>query len=1055
MRAMPSVQRFLSGHANAARTATVLASSVRASTAMERVAAQRAGSGRVRLGGSYTGHEATSVEVMLAAGGGVPRASVPQFAGVGNGQLTVEAVDAAAPLQLLSFTLHDLGVQTATAGLDVRELRIRARTPGSSGNSIRLTVAPALVRAATPWALLAPWSAGQPTQSGPQWDFGGLPLSAQDELDAASPRIQFGFDPQVYRPWRRFKDGAWQYGLSPQLVRDVPAGTPVWAVTGGYVVTVSDGVATETFGDVGAGQPLLVSFYDLLQALATSSLVEVGGVVAADRTVGGQAAIDVPLRTSAWLFALSGKVQLDAVGVPPSAPTQTVTVRCLNADVVGQERWSVVGDVSGALDGATTGVPYSSPACAFTVPRKVPPAGNSGRWSFKFAPVERKETEGLPSVCVRPFRFGANARPLTVTFVYKRRPPPDCKCSDMPTPKVSLKCLGITEDDDMALDAAYQTRLEGLYAWRRDFHAANWVKYYVAAKDLDFADAIVRTFADCLAEIYESTPAKTEWDAALTAMQADLVPLESPSHEASFASGNLWVGVSQLPATETVGTFSGDIDAMTGRPALSAPGTENMYGTVSVSVADLVRKYAARMDYVRTLAGIVPKSNPGGGDAGGCWVDHGDAFWWVDADGYYLPAFTNQAYVSARRNTETGVPYSTMEFGFGLVVACPDRLKVDDSITIRIDQVDQDRPYNVGDEASIQTIGAGEAWLAGGVDGTDVQTWLVQGSVSGALPDYLLPTDGTPEPLYSHAGVDVRLGLGGIPFALGDSFSFAVEAGQYQWRKEGGAWSALADIPPSGPAALPDGLQVWFDAGAAPSFVPGDAYSFAVHQPWAASHVQDALASVWGWDGSSASMVLDLGAVQPLGAIALARYKLPEGAAVSAEFSLDGIAWSAPLVLDVSRSVSVCVFHLAMAAQFVRFSITGAPGGHIGWVWCGEPLATEHHASSCARMRRWASTRGGGLNAAALYAGVGDGWKLSWENALLEPDVAALLQLGDWAQAHDEPLLFVPHHMHEGDASLVRWGADALQVNDIHEYQPDVAALRLMSATLDLEPVFA
>ena len=69
--------------------------------------------------------------------------------------------------------------------------------------------------------------------------------------------------------------------------------------------------------------------------------------------------------------------------------------------------------------------------------------------------------------------------------------------------------------------------------------------------------------------------------------------------------------------------------------------------------------------------------------------------------------------------------------------------------------------------------------------------------------------------------------------------------------------------------------------------------------------------------------------------------------------------------------------------------------------------------------------------------------------------MAALLQLGDWAQEHDEPLLFVPHHMHEGDASLVRWGADALQVNDIHEYQTDMAAARLMSATLDLEPVFA
>ena len=69
--------------------------------------------------------------------------------------------------------------------------------------------------------------------------------------------------------------------------------------------------------------------------------------------------------------------------------------------------------------------------------------------------------------------------------------------------------------------------------------------------------------------------------------------------------------------------------------------------------------------------------------------------------------------------------------------------------------------------------------------------------------------------------------------------------------------------------------------------------------------------------------------------------------------------------------------------------------------------------------------------------------------------VAALLGLGDWAQEHDEPLLFVPHHMHAADASLVRWSADALQISDIHAYQPDNDAWRLMSGALDLEPVFA
>ena len=40
---------------------------------------------------------------------------------------------------------------------------------------------------------------------------------------------------------------------------------------------------------------------------------------------------------------------------------------------------------------------------------------------------------------------------------------------------------------------------------------------------------------------------------------------------------------------------------------------------------------------------------------------------------------------------------------------------------------------------------------------------------------------------------------------------------------------------------LADGLTVHFDAGAAPSFAPGDAYGFDVHQPWAVSHVRDAL----------------------------------------------------------------------------------------------------------------------------------------------------------------------------------------------------------------------
>ena len=1138
MAAMPSVQRFLSGRHNLARTAALAASSVRASRAIERVAAQRSGGGRVRLAGDYTGHEAADVQVRISAAGGVPRASVPQFVGVGNGQLTVAAVDAGAPLQSITLTLADLGVATAHAVLDVREVQLRARAPGAVGNAIRISVEPRLVRTPTAWALLADWPAGTAVQTGPQWDFGGLPLNAQQELDAASPRIQFGSDPQVYRPWRRFKDGAWQFGLSPALERNVPAGTPVLSVTGGYVVTVTDGVASETFGDVDAAQPAIESFHDLLRALADSALVEVAGVVAADRTVGGQAAIDVPLRTQAWLLALGGKVALADVAVPPGAPTQAVTLRCINDDVVGAERWSVAGDVSGTLPVATTGVPYVSAAALFTVPRIDPAAAGSGRWSFKFRPAARDEGEGVPAVCLRPFRLGRNAVPRTATFTYTKRPPADCNCNDMPTPLLSLACLGLGDGMDID-DAEFKSRIDAIYNWREAFVRSNTAirapggtpgtadqRYYkffsrVSTSESDIGAQVfvesVNQYATsdaaqaALDSVRGSTIAEdTAINAVITvagvAFRVTLIDGMPPSNTRTDRDLSYWYQdqVTEVNVAGTPGTSFGlaylaykrDLDWMQSAiPILvgclqqvykSAPALalwDQLWTEVQADMAHLnatvddigleagastadprfMDRYRARVDNILLSIGILPKSESSSSDAGSCWTDHGGTHWWVDAEGYYLPAFTNEAYVSARRDTNTGKPYSTQEFGFGLVVACPERLREGDEITLRIEAVDGERPYRVGDEAIIQTIGAGPAWLAGGVDGTDVQTWRVLGSASGALPDCVVPTDGTPVPDYAAAGVTLRLAPGGIPFSLGDSFSLAVEAGQFQWRRiDGGvpgAWSAATDIPAAGVAPLADGLTVHFDAGAAPSFVPDDDYLFRVHQPWAASHVRDAQASRWGWAGAGATLVLDLGAVQPLGALALARYALPAGAVLAFELSDDGAAWTAPVALDTSGPA--CVHLLDAAARHVRLTVAGAEGGHIGWLWLGVPLATDHHASSCQRRRRWAARRGDGPNAASLYSGVGDGWSLAWApgdelgSRLLAADVVQLVALLDWAQVHDEPLLFVPHHQHPQDAALVRFAADALEVTDLHAWQPDSAGDRILSAALELDPVYA
>lgn len=1029
---MPSVQRFFSGQNNLARAAALAATSVRASTAIERTSAQRSGGGRVLLAGSYTGHEAAEVDVEIVSAGGVPRASVPQFVGVGNGTLAVLGVDAGAPLQALTLTLADLGIDTVAAWLDVREARIVSAAAGSAGNSISITVTPSLTRAATSYALLSAWSTGTELQSGDQWNFGGLTLNSRGELDAGSPRIQFGFDPQVYRPYRTYKEGAWQYGVSPALERDVPAGAAVYAVTGGYVVTVTDGATTEIYGDTGASQPEIVTFYDLLTALQASALVQVAGVVAADRTVGGQAAVDVPLRTQAWLCAIGTEVPLRDVVVPAGAPTQAVTVKCINADVVGRERWGVSGDVSGTLAVATTGEAYASAAVNFVVPVQDPATVDSGEWSFKFNAAAREEDAGLPSVCVRPFRFGVNAKARTVTFRYQKRPPAECKCSDVPTPRVSLACLGL-EGESMALDAEYQSRLENLYEWRRDFMASNTglpaADDAIHDSDVPLINGVTSVFAQALSEIYESAPALAEWDLAFADMQVDLAALN--------------------------GTSGGDDDLYEKVLAAKSAGV-----WVDEYVAAYVQRYSARMDYCRALAGIVPKFESSGSDAGSCWTDHGGSYWWADVDGYYLPAFTNEAYISARRNTETGEAYSTQEFGFGLVVACPDRLKVGDEITISIDQVDGERPYDVGDTVVLQTIAAGAAQLAGGVDGTDEQTWRVGGSASGALADYVVPTDGTAAPVYTAAGIDLRLALGGIPFELGDVFTLAVEAGQYRWRMDGGAWSAPADIPGAGAVALADGLMATFEAGAAPSFALGDAYTFAVHQPWAVSHVQAAGVEAWGWAGAAAQLVIDLGSVQVLGAVALARYALPAGAVVTVETSNDSVAWAAALPLDVSRAVSV-LFMPSVSARYLRLAVSAAAGGSIGWVWAGVPMATDHHASKCARRRRWAVGRGSGLNPDGLFAGLGDGWSLGWSpddwtaSRLLQTDLQGLLPLLDWAQQQDEPLIFVPHHLHPEDAALVRFEADALEITDTNEYQPNDKGQRFLSATLELEPVYA
>lgn len=1105
---MTSVQRFLANHTNAAVTAALTASSVKASSIFRAKTATKSGNGRVKLSGSYTGHEDALFDLEVASGGGTLRSTSPTFSGIGNGTLSA-SVTGAATAQSVTLTLADLGTETTSATLDISGVIITAKAAGSAGNLVRITITPALTRTATDYSLLSEWAAGEETQAGVEFDFGGLPLNAKGEMDPATPRYQFGNDFTVYRPYRIFKDGDWLYGLSPAPKKAIETGQRAYSVTGGYTAVVTNGTTTETY-------PGLVTLYDFLIALVASALVEVEGTITVDRTRGGMAMIDLPLRTSSWVLATRGPV-LDSIVPAADAPTETIRVECLNADAIGQEVWSVAGAISGNLGQAITGTPFTSGAISFTVPDKSSGITGEGAFSSRYQPVAREVGDlGVPDVCIKNIALGINAKQGTYTWTYEERLPSDtCSCEDATIiGRITAACLGLEGASEMALDAEYQSRLNSLYLWRSGL-MKKYVSLGAGSPNISqvsamLVDAITKSYQTTLADIYSVVAARTAWDAAFVDAQADIDVIDgnatvtsttsnmtAGSFAGTFTIGNSYTNVSNgmvyvvtritdasgnvrtSPATVTVdGTWSGDYDTefskVSGAVTVyfqrrSAALDANAYFnggsstplSAAATVAEIMREYDARMHYVQALAGIVPKSDASSIKAAGdgCWRDYPEVTgYWVDQTGTYFPVFTNTAYVSTKQSCTTGAsagiplgqPYSSKEFGFAIAVGCEDRLKAGDTVSITIGSVDGESPYKVGDVSEIDVVTAGPKYFSGGVNGTDEQIWRVSGSVDGLLDTYAVPTDGSAVPAYTDAGITLQLVHGGLEFGLGDTFSFGVEASQFRWRKNSGSWSSYADIDAS--VTLADGVSAQFEAGAAPSYVAGDTWQFFVEQANAPSHIGVSDEDSWAWTGATSTLVSALGAATDISAVAIARYDLPPGAAVTIEGG-DGTTWPHSVALDISGDVAAAILPSTWSVTHVRISVTGATDGRIGWFWCGVPVSTTHSATTCKLVRQYAISRGNGYNPSQLYAGQGYGGEVGWENWLTHTDLAALLAMLDHMQQTGEAMIFVPNANHTSDATLVRVDFDQVEISDVHEFQTPEKSQRMISFSMQLQAV--
>ncbi len=228
-----SVNRILANHDNAAAVAAIAASEQRASADIRLIEQRRAGGGRMTLAGSYAGEADSTVEVEILDGAGTSlRTSAPVVNGVGNGQLTITALDIGALPETLTFTLADVGHPAEFAALDFFGVQLAACAPGEAGNALSIEVTRSLSTAPMPYTTLETIAAGSVELEGAAWHW-GQPPGVGTGIPPTALRVRFEGFPQVHRTWKTWRDGAFVFHLDPAPAWDIPANTRVLAVSGG------------------------------------------------------------------------------------------------------------------------------------------------------------------------------------------------------------------------------------------------------------------------------------------------------------------------------------------------------------------------------------------------------------------------------------------------------------------------------------------------------------------------------------------------------------------------------------------------------------------------------------------------------------------------------------------------------------------------------------------------------------------------------------------------------------------------------------------------------
>jgi hypothetical protein len=1151
--------RYLANNTNIVRDAALTATNALGSEAIYRTdTAPKQGGGLVVLAGPYTGANDTEIEVeVVDNGGGSAQVSQPAFAGVGSGGMSGVTASGVEP-QTVTVTLEDLGTDTRAAYAPFQGVTLVAKAAGAGGNAIAIDVDHgALSASSTAWALQDDLRQDANEYVGEHWNFGAAVLEPAGTIPADAPRLRFGNDPQVYRQYKRYRDGRYVYAFSPAPVRDVPRGARVHAVAGTRTLTITNGATTETL----AG---LVTLYDALTAIRDhSALVRVDGPIVSDRLPGGQAITELSVRTRSYVLGVvnSGTGAIAhaelRVAAADTAPTETLTLTCADASLPGAERWDVRGDVSGALPRATTGLAYAGGKYTLTVPLpEIDPGATSGVMVVEYIPGgQHQPDDPLPALCVDRPRLGIAARDGEWSFTYTRRPPADCDCTtgDLEGGP-NDDCLGTSPEGGDVSEASQLIRLQRLKSAVRALVADNTLPpALVDMYDVAWITKSAAIFQDCLARlsggILQSPPWKPAtayavdtaaeptvrngyryavavagtsgadepawpesvgdtvtdgsvtwlaigkvpygmWDEAFEAWQADaeqlndlvgktyprwspgtlfpqgVVILQSNGHFYRLDDTSIVVDGGGSPvrwmrtgSIEPVWPLTSGTSVREIVPS-DDNATETIEGTWIETIADgfedkitvpaevkeaFFERYRTIAADILAAAGISTNFDVAGANGDGCWQTFDDAkYWWVfDGREPYLPIFTGHYYHAAKMGMdEAGKPYaySTREWGFGPRFGCPALLREGDQLRITITGASSSggRGYQVGDAFAVRVNQAGPLPFGGGQSGDDTLTWSVVCSSAGRLADYALVTT-APAPYSASVGAGAlgfAIAPGGIPFALGDAFAFAVEGGRFRWRRDGGAWSGPLDIAE---APLADGLTAAFAGGAAPSWLAGDRWTFRAEATHGVAQLRDPLDGEFAWAGAT---TIDIAAGGAIVGVLIAGHAIAQDATITLLGSDDDFA-TTPLVEAIAWQREA-IWH-AVQADHAAYRIAIDRGGSIRWLYLGESTQLTLSTGAAELGRLVKRVRLPSLAARrALAANVE-------HSGLPQASVDALLAALDHACEHDDRRLAIVPNDAEADVGLVRINADTIEINDELAFQPRDPAHRLQSLTLQLE----